>query len=174
MIRDQNQFTIVYCDTDLILSSDFNSNIYPSQARASAIPPRFIPLCNSHWWPGGKSSRLLHWWQNLKIELIFSSLAFLSTPCGHPSSEIPMHPDHYCKRCTTYTSCCCGSWCLLSDLWYLIQQAFQSPILEAHLWTSWVCCHYNHLHLTQYMTLLYIYCLSLCGGFYNKISPQTC
>ena len=124
MIRDQNQFTIVYCDIGWSLSSDFNSNIYPFQARASATPPRFISLYNSHWWPWGKSSRLLHWWQNLKIELICSSLDFLSTTYGHPSSEIPMHPDHYCKRCTTCTSCCCGSWWLFSDLCYLSQQVF--------------------------------------------------
>ena len=148
MIRDQNQFTIVYCDTDLILSSDFNSNIYTSQERASATPPRFIPLCNSHWWSWGKSNRLLHWWQNLKIELLCSWIAFLSTPCGHPSREIPMYPDHYCKICTTCTSYCCGSWWVLSDLWYLSQQAFQSPILEDHLLTSWVCYHYNHLLFT--------------------------
>ena len=36
MGRDQNKFTAVYCDTGWSLSSDSNSNIFPSQARASA------------------------------------------------------------------------------------------------------------------------------------------
>ena len=78
MVYDKgpNQFTVVYCDTGRSLSSDFNSNMYPSQARASATPPHFILLCNSHWLPWGKSNRLLHLWQNLKIELSCSWLAF--------------------------------------------------------------------------------------------------
>ena len=40
-----------------------------------------------------KSNRSLHWSQNLKIEPICSWLDFLSTPCGQPYSDIPMH--HY-------------------------------------------------------------------------------
>ena len=101
-----------------------------------------------HWWSLGRNNILLHWWKDWKNEHMASCLAYFSTPCGHPSSEIPMHPDHYCKRCTTCTSCCYGTWWMLSDLWYLIQQAFSSPILEAHLWTSWVSFHQRHFTLT--------------------------
>ena len=108
-----------------------------------------LPLLSiPHWWSWDRSNILLHWWQGCTNDQMYSCLAYFSTPRGHPSSEIPMHPYHYCKRCTISTSCHCGSWWLLSDLGYLSQQAFWSPILEAHLWTSWVCYHYNHFPFT--------------------------
>ena len=46
------------------------------------------------------SNRLVNCWQGWKNKQMASSLAYFFTPRGHPSSEIPMHPDHYCKRCT--------------------------------------------------------------------------
>ena len=42
MGRDQNQFTVVYCDTGWILSSESNSNICPSQEISSATTTIFI------------------------------------------------------------------------------------------------------------------------------------
>ena len=69
----------------------------------------------------GNRNRLPHWWQNQKNELTCSWIAFISNPNGHPSSEIPMYPDHDFKRCTTCTSCCYRLWWVLSDIWYLRQ-----------------------------------------------------
>ena len=42
MVRDQNQFTVVYRDTGWSLSSYSNSNKFPSQTRANATPTIFI------------------------------------------------------------------------------------------------------------------------------------
>ena len=103
---------------------------------------------NPHWWSLVRRNRLMNCWQGCKNELMASFLAYFSTPHGHPSNEVPMQPDHYCKRCTTCTCCCCWSCWLLSYIWYLRQQAYQSPILEAHLWTSWVSYHWSHFPLT--------------------------
>ena len=107
-------------------------------------PPSIILPWNPHWWPWCRITRIFHYYQNRKTKYTYSLLDFISIPCFHLSSGIPIHHCHHWNIYTTCTCCCCQSRCMLQGLWYLIQQAYFWPILEDNLWSSWVGSHQNY------------------------------
>ena len=55
-----------------------------------------------HYYTCGRSSIWLHLIVIIKNKYLYSCLDYLSIPCGHLSSEIPMHNYHCCKTNNIY------------------------------------------------------------------------